>query len=72
MSETLATLRRYTDSMENVQLYLMPISNLIAQLNCQMQVLGLNMQALERRISRLEAETVIEAHHEVPNLRKNG
>ena len=72
MSEVVATLRRYTDTMENVQLYLMQISSLITQLNCQIQVLGLNMQALERRISQLETVTVIEAHHEVPSSRKNG
>lgn len=54
--EALEALRRHTDSMENIQLYLMQISELMRQLSRHVQTLGEVTQDMNARISRLEEE----------------
>jgi prefoldin subunit 5 len=54
--DALNAMHRYTDSIENIQLYMMQISELMRQLNQQMRTFGELVQALDARVERLEHE----------------
>ena len=53
-NDALDALRRHTDSLENIQLYLMQMSEVMHKLTDQIQKISRNNQELNIRVSRLE------------------
>lgn len=55
MSVFLSAMKQHADSMDNLRLYLMQISQLMEKLAAQTQVLGTAICSMNERISKLEA-----------------
>lgn len=54
MSVFLSAMERHADSMDNLRLYLMQISQLMEKLATQSQALGTGICAMNERITKLE------------------
>ena len=55
MSVFLSAMERHADSMDNLRLYLMQISQLMEKLAAQTQALGTAICSMNERIAKLEA-----------------
>ena len=55
MSVFLSAMKQHADSMDNLRLYLMQISQLMGQIAIQTQNLGAVVSSMDERIAKLEA-----------------
>ena len=56
MSVFLSAMERHADSMDNLRLYLMQISQMMGQIAIQTQNLGAAVSSINERLAKLEAE----------------
>lgn len=56
MSDLLRTMDRFSDSTENLSLYIMQIAKLAEQLNGAISTIVGSIQDLERRVTQLETQ----------------